>query len=202
MWNALLALSLLGTGPAGREAVRADSQRVVLELHPQRDRYRGAAELFLTIAEPVRHLAIDMDGIEPARIEMHDRAGRVGLRWGERPAGTLLLELERDPMPGPAEIRIAYDRAFADSGLGLVRVGRGRLASVGSNFVAAGARAAFPCLPAPQRWSLTIEVPAAWRVTTNLRRVREARAPGYRTSLWRSARELPADSLRVHITPR
>ncbi|MEO5989406.1 MAG: hypothetical protein ABIU54_05765 [Candidatus Eisenbacteria bacterium] len=204
MTCALLLLTLLGTGPAGREAVQADSQSVVLELHPQRDRYRGATELFVTLSESTRRIALESRGLEPSRIELVDGKGRVDLVWGERPAGTLLLEARRDIAAGPLCIRVAFDGAYPDSAPGLVRTGRGRRARLRSAFAFGGASAAFPCMTGvgPQSWTLTIEVPATHQLRTNLGRQRTGYAPGVRTSVFRSRRPIPADSLRIEEGPR
>ena len=204
MHPTLLLLALLGTGPAGREAVQADSQTVVLELHPQRDRYRGATEIFVTLSEPTRRIALESRGLEPSRIELVDRAGRVDLVWGERPAGTLLLEARRDSAAGPLCIRVAFDGAYPDSAPGLVRTGRGPRARLRSAFALGGASAAFPCMTGvgAQAWSLTIEVPATHALRTNLWRQRTGYAPGVRTSVFRSRSPLPADSLRIEVRPR
>ena len=123
MYSILLVLALLGTGPAGREAVHADSQNVVLELHPAADQYRGETEMFVTLSEPTRRIAIDCAGAEPTRVELLDRLGRVELTWGERPNGILLLEGARDIAAGPVRMRVAFASTWADSGEGLVRSG-------------------------------------------------------------------------------
>ena len=204
MHSLLLLLVLLGTGPAGREAVRADSQIVVLELHPAAAQYRGATEMFVTLSEPTRRIAIDCLGPEPTRVEMLDREGRVELTWGERPAGTLLLEGARDIAAGPVQIRVAFTQSWADSGGGLVRRGRSARARVSAELAGGGARQAFPCMlgVGPQRWILTLEAPATHEVRSNLRRQRSGRAPGVRTTVFRSLSALSAVSLRFEVRPR
>jgi len=204
MHSLFFLLALLGTGPAGREAVRADSQSVVLELHPAADRYRGATEMFVTLSESTRRLAIDCAGPEPTRIELLDREGRVALTWGERPAGTLLLEGARDIAAGPVRIRVAFTNAWADSGAGLVRSVRGARATVTARLSSGGASRAFPCMlgVGPQRWTFTLEVPTTHEVRSNLRRQRSGRAPGVRTTVFRSRTASPVDSVHFEIRPR
>lgn len=204
MHHTLFLLALLGTGPAGREAVHADSQSVVLELHPLRDRYRGETTLYVTLSESTRRIALESRGLEPSQIEMEDRGGRVDLLWGERPVGTLLLEARRDIAPGPLCIRVAFDGAYPDSAPGLVRSGRGSRARLRSAFAAGGASAAFPCMTGvgPQAWSMRIEVPNTHVLSTNLKFQRSGRAPGVRTSVFRSRHPLPVDSLRIDVRPR
>ncbi len=204
MHSYLFLLALLGTGPAGREAVRADSQSVVLELHPTAAQYRGATEIFVTLSEPTRRIAIDCAGPELTRVELLDREGRVGLTWGERPAGTLLLEGARDIAAGPVRIRVAFTRAWTDSGAGLVRSGRGARAIVSARMLSGGASRAFPCMlgVGPQHWTFTLEVPTTHEVRSNLRRQRSGRAPGVRTTVFRSRVPSPVDSVRFEIRPR
>ena len=204
MHSILVMLALIGTGPAGREAVRADSQSVVLELHPAAAQYRGATEIFVTLSESSRRIAIDCAGPEPTRVELLDREGRVGLTWGERPAGTLLLEGARDIAAGQVRIRVAFTCAWADSGGGLVRTGRGARADVVARLSSSGASRAFPCMlgVGPQRWAFTLEVPTTHEVRSNLRRLRSGRAPGVRTTVFRSRTASPVDSVRFEIRPR
>ena len=204
MHSLLFLLALLGTGPAGREAVRADSQSVVLELHPAAALYRGATEIFVTLSEPTRHIAIDCAGPEPSRVELLDREGRVGLTWGERPAGTLLLEGARDIAAGPVRIRVAFTGAWAESAAGLVRTGRDTRAIVSAKLSSSGASRAFPCMlgVGPQHWTFTLEVPTTHVVRSNLRRQRSGRAPGVRTTVFRSRAASPVDSVRFEIRPR
>lgn len=205
MKSLLLWLALLGTGPAGREAVHADSQSVVLELHPGREGYRGATEMYVTLSEPTRRLAVEVDRLQLARVEVSDSQGRVEVIWGERPAGTLLIEGRRDIAAGPVCIRVAFDALYADSnGVGLVRLGRGPRTRVLSNFTGAGAAAAFPCMlgVGPQRWNVTIEAPRTHESRTNLARQRSGVAPGVRTTLYRSQRARPVESLRIEVVPR
>jgi len=204
MHSLLLLLVLLGTGPAGREAVRADSQSVVLELHPAAAQYRGATEMFVTLSEPTRRIAIDCLGPEPSRVELLDREGRVELTWGERPEGTLLLEGARDIAAGPVRIRVAFTHVWADSGTGLVRSGRHARARVSAELSGGGARQAFPCMlgVGPQQWILTLEAPRTHEVRSNFARQRTGRAPGVRTTVFRSRAPVPVDSIRFEVRPR
>lgn len=204
MHSLLLLLALLGTGPAGREAIRPDSQSVILELHPGAVQYRGATELYVTLSEPTRHIALDSDGLEPTRVELLDQHGRVDLTWGERPPGTLLLEGARDIAAGPVRIRVAFSQTWSDSGPGLVRSGVGSRARITANLIGAGASRAFPCMRGigPQRWTLTLETPTTHEVRSSLKRQRSGRAPGVRTTVFRSFAALPVDSVRFEVRPR
>ncbi len=160
--------------------------------------------MFVDLSESTQLLALESTGLDLARVELRDRDGRVGLIWGERPAGTLLIEGRRPILAGPVVIRVAFEGAYPDSGWGLVRKGRSKQATLRSQFLGAGASAAFPCMlgVGPQVWAFTIETPLTHKTRTNLRLARTGRAPGVRTEVFRSTEPLPVDSLRIEVRPR
>ena len=207
MLPALALLLAISPAPARADSAPAsvvvDSQVVQLELDPSKEHFTGNTTLWVRLASRTRYLRLDMAGPSIARVALSTPAGPAELLWGERPAGTLLIETSRPVGPGPAAIYVAFDGTFADSGVGLVRTVTAELASVQARFARGGARRAFACFDDalhPTRWRLWIETPRDARLRSPLLLVRRVRLGGDVGTALRSRGRVSPPALRFEVT--
>ena len=172
-------------------------ERVTLELVPDREDFRGQAEISLTLDEPRTELWVSSRGLVhsaaslvqdgrtlPARVEPDDVRGVARIVLAEPTArGTAVLRLEFSGKLG--ETSEALYREPTASGWGIY-----------SEFEPIGARRAFPCFDEPSfkiPWELTLVVPERLVAVSNTDPVEEVSAgAGMKRVRFRRTRPLPS----------
>jgi alanyl aminopeptidase len=152
--GSLLCASLALAAPPGPlrldPAVAPVSERVALEIDPDRPGYRGSVEIELRVAEPTSEFRFDAQGLRLDRARLEGPGGSVALAVSEKDEGLVVARAERTLDPGRYALSISFSGTLGTRAVGLYRVAAGGEHYAFTQFEAADARRAFPCWDEPE----------------------------------------------------
>ena len=172
--------------PDGRLPRQVHPTRYALDLvvDPAQPRFSGRVRIDITVDEPTSAIVLNARGLTARGAALIAGGARVPAATSTRLAAgskkdpeELVLAFDRAIAPGPAQIEIDYDGAFADGLRGLYRVQEGGRWYAFTQFEPTDARRAFPCFDEPgwkTPFTVAISVPSDMVAVANMPEVRRA----------------------------
>jgi alanyl aminopeptidase len=159
------------------------SEKLSLEVAPDKPRFSGTADIVVLLDAPRRVLWLHGKGLHVSRTTLTPEGGQpLPGQWAEvGEHGTASVTLDASAPAGRATLHVEYDAAVSEGRTGLFRASEANVPHLFTQLEATYARNVFPCFDEPGfkiPWSLTLDVPAGAQAISNTPEAERTNAPG------------------------